>query len=80
MTHSLQNLFHIADGLCFQKLPDGAVRVVKSTDGSIPRHETNNILFEQIMTRHCLASIMAAMSEGGYVGDRYYRALDFLNA
>jgi hypothetical protein len=50
--------FHSVDGLFFEQLPDGAVRIVK-TDGA---HDGARITFDQTLSPDSWASAVLAMS------------------
>ena len=66
-------MFHVADGLFFERYATGEVRVVKTSDGRMD----GPIVFDQIINMHVWASVIATMSYYGEEDYGYYRALDF---
>lgn len=64
-------MFHSRDGLFFEKLDHGDVRVTV-------RDEFSNVKFETVLGCSSLASMMAAMCNRGYTSDTFYAAYEFL--
>lgn len=60
-------MFHINEGLYFEKLPDGSVRIVKRS-GNEPE---SPVIFDHVLDAGQWASVVAAMSgtlaEGAHV-------------
>jgi hypothetical protein len=62
-------VFHLKDGLCFERLADGSVRIVL-TDGLAgggfpPPHGQAKVLFETTVNVDGFASVVASMSARG---------------
>lgn len=69
-------MFHQRDGLYFERQQDGAVRIIKTSDGLEPA--TANVLLDQTIAVSEFASVVASMSRDGEADGGYYRALEFL--
>lgn len=65
--------FHWRDGLTFERMPDGAVKIIKrerSGDVEIPT-------FEVVIDPDSWASIVASVSMGGEVNGRFHESRRF---
>ena len=51
-------MFHIGNGLYFDRLPDGGVRILKKAD----ENETSQVIFDHVLDAGQWASVVAAMS------------------
>lgn len=71
-------MFHSKEGLFFERLPHGDVRIVKTADEKMPSFSRDNILFETTLGASTVASIMAASSCRGYTTDTFYEAYEYL--
>lgn len=70
-------MFHTRNGLFFERLLNGMVRVVKTNDGKEPG--TTNVLFDDTMDKNTFASVIASMSISGETPVSYGRALEVLS-
>lgn len=70
--------YHLQDGLFFQKLEDGHVRITVTTDLCPPKSNGHNVEFTTVITRPALASVMASMSQRGETSATFDQALIFL--
>lgn len=66
-------MFHLTDGLYFEKLADGAVRILKKADSQ----ESSPVIFDHMMEASHWASVIASMSHYGEESGGFYRALNF---
>ena len=66
-------MFHVRDGLFFEKQADGAVRILKRTDG----RDDAPVVFDMVLDKHSWASVIATMSFYGEESYGYFRALLF---
>jgi hypothetical protein len=64
---------HLADGLYFEQLHNGGVRITKYESG----HEGSTVLFQQDIDSDGWASVIATMSYYGEIDSGFYRALNF---
>lgn len=72
----MASLFHAQDGLYFEALDGGDLRIIKTRDGSPTLGE--NVTFETTIRRSQIASIMAFSCARGYCQDTFYGAYEFL--
>jgi hypothetical protein len=63
-------MFHLTDNLYFEKLPDGAVRILKKSDDA-------GTVFDITVDASSWASVIASMSNYGEEDYGFYRALSF---
>lgn len=72
-------MFHVDDGLCFERIKDGGVRVVKyeSGDGCSHGDPDTPMVFGQVIDADGWASIVSSMSKGGEIDNRFYSAKAF---
>ena len=68
--------FHLKDGLFFERLPFGDLRIVKTTDGNTPT--LVNIAFETTVCYSQTASIMAFACARGYTTGTFFEAYEYL--
>jgi hypothetical protein len=68
-------MFHVKDGLYFERLSDGNVRVLKRRDGK----PDSAVVFDMIIDRDSWCSIIASMSYYGEEDYGWYRACNFHN-
>lgn len=73
-------MYHCKDGLFFERLPYGDVRLVWTGDGHAPLGDASNVLFETTISRSVVASVMAFACARGYTTDTFYDAYAFLQA
>lgn len=66
-------MFHSSEGLYFEKLPDGGVRILKRS-GS---REDSPVIFDHVLDANQWASAIATMSHYGEENGGFYRALNF---
>lgn len=66
-------MFHVSDGLFFERLSTGSVRIVKRETGN----PDSAVVFEQIVDESAWCSVIASMSYYGEENYGYYRALNF---
>lgn len=69
-------MFHTQNGLFFERLADGEVRVIKTWDGREPR--ADNIACDEVLTPGSFASVTSSMSARGETSETHREALDFL--
>lgn len=70
-------MFHVKDGLYFERLENNSVRVVKMKTAMADCEE---ISFEATLDRDAWASVISSVSKGGESGYRYYLGLIFHNS
>lgn len=68
-----EGMFHVVDGLYFQKLKDGAVRVLKTAGGQ----EDSPVIFDQTLEASQWASVIATMSYLGEEDGGFYHAMHY---
>lgn len=73
----MASMFHAQDGLYFEALPHGDLRIVKTKDGS-PTLSPSNVAFDTTIRRSQIASIMAFSCARGYSQETFYGAYEFL--
>lgn len=66
-------MFHLINGLYFQQLPDGAVRILKKDGG----REDSPVIFDLTVDASQWSSVIASMSHYGEENGGFYRALSF---
>lgn len=66
-------MFHVKDGLFFERHADGAVRIMKRTDA----RDDAPVLLDMVVDKHSWASVIATMSTHGEEHYGYFRALSF---
>lgn len=66
-------MFHLTDGLYFERLPHGQVRILKR-DGAA---DDAPVLLNLIVDANAWASVIASMSYYGEEDYGFYRALNF---
>jgi hypothetical protein len=66
-------MFHSKDGLFFEHLPFGDLRIFKQTPDGI-------VIFETILGCSEVASIMAFACARGYTSETFYQAYGYLKA
>lgn len=69
-------MFHSKNGLFFERLKDGMVRIVKTTDGREPG--TDNVVMDEVLDKSSFASVIASMSMSGENVVSWARALEVL--
>ncbi len=70
-------MFHLKDGLFFERQAHGGVRIVKTYDGRTVRGD--NVVMDIPMDQESFASIVASMSCRGETAEAYREALNFLS-
>lgn len=73
-------MYHAKDGLFFERLPHGDLRIVKTDDGKQPEPRNTNVVFETILQCSVVASLMACACTRGYTTDTFFEAYEFLKA
>lgn len=71
-------MFHAGDGLYFERLEGGAVRIVKTSDAREPNGF--NVVSETVLPRGAWASAMCEVSKRGTQHGRYAIATQFHEA
>lgn len=66
-------MFHVEDGLCFERMDNGDVRIIKRHDG----HPSSDIILAQTIDADAWASVIATMSKGDEIDSRFYAAKAF---
>lgn len=66
-------MFHLNDGLFFERLPEGKVRIVQKEGGP----EGGTVFFDLTVDANAWASVIASMSYYGEEHFGFYRALEF---
>lgn len=66
-------MFHLRDGLYFEQLPEGAVRIIKKENGQ----EGAPVIFDQTVDASQWSSVIASMSHYGEEYYGFYPALSF---
>jgi hypothetical protein len=66
-------MFHLTENLYFEKLPNGAVRIVKKSNAAYDA----GTVFEVTIDANQWASVIASMSHYGEENYGFYRALSF---
>lgn len=66
-------MFHVKEGLFFERLPDNQVRVLKREKGT----DDAPVVFDITLDADSWASVIASMSYYGEEDYGYYRALNF---
>ena len=66
-------MFHVRDGLFFERQTEGAIRILKRTNG----RDDAPIVFDMVLDKHAWASVIATMSFYGEEHYGYFRALLF---
>ena len=64
-------MFHVSDGLYFERLDDGSVRVSKQDS------KNGEVIFTNTMDADSWASVVSSMSKGGEIDNRFYSAREF---
>ena len=67
------NGFHVQDGLVFKRLLDGSVRIQKHADAK----EDSPITTEFVIDKRVWCSVIAQMSAGSEIDNRFYAAEAF---
>lgn len=70
-------MFHAREGLFFERLVDGMVRVVKTSDAKLI--SDGNVVCDVVLTKEAFASVIASMSMSGETSESWQKALDLLN-
>jgi hypothetical protein len=70
-----RQMFHVTNGLFFERLTDGSVRLIKR----VSHQENAPVLFEYTLNPNQWASVIASMSYWGEENEGFYRALKFHN-
>jgi hypothetical protein len=65
--------FHVTDGLFFQRLPECAVRIIKTAQGRVD----DPVIFDLTLNASQWASVIASMSWHGEEKYGFYRAMHF---
>jgi hypothetical protein len=73
-------MYHLANGLFFERLPSGNVRIVQTTDGREPKvvdgvYQQSNIKFWATVTGAGWSSAVAAMTMSGETSEQFQKAL-----
>jgi hypothetical protein len=68
-------MYHESNGLFFDRLQNGSVRIIKTTDGKDPNE--GNILFQQDIPENTWASAVCSVSRLGETVERWNAARDF---
>lgn len=66
-------MFHLTDGLYFERLPAGSVRILKTKGG----REGDPVIFDMTVDASQWVSVIASMSHYGEENFGFYRALQF---
>ena len=66
-------MFHVRDGLFFERQPGGAVRILKRTDA----RDDAAVVLDIVVDKDAWASVIATMSTHGEENYGYFRALHF---
>jgi len=66
-------MFHLTDGLFFERLLEGKVRILKRASGSADAP----VVFDLTVDSNSWASIIASMSYYGEEDNGFYRAMNF---
>lgn len=74
------SMFHTQDGLYFGRLPNGDVRIVKTDDNRDPESTDTQKILDMVIPGNSWASVIASVSAGGEVDERWYPAVDFHNS
>lgn len=69
-------MFHVRNGLFFERAGKDAVRMVKTYDGREPRPD--NVVLDETMTVSVFASVIASVSDRGETGNTHREAVKFL--
>lgn len=69
-------MFHVHNGLFFERAGKDTVRIVKTYDGREPRPD--NVVLDESMTCSVFASVMASVCQRGETGNTHQEALTFL--
>lgn len=70
-------MFHAFDGLYFERLPDGSVRIVKTDGKHQPGQCAASEVVDMVLTSDTWASIISSVSAGGEEDYRWYLAKAF---
>lgn len=71
-------MYHCKDGLFFEPLPYGDLRVVLTSDRKLPEPDNSNVAFATTLQRSVVASVMALACARGYNTGTFYEAYSFL--
>ncbi len=66
-------MFHVHDGWFFDRQPDGSVRIQKRENA----RDDAPVVIETVVPPDAWASVMASMSAGGEIDERFYAAKSF---
>jgi len=74
-----ENIFHVKDGLFFERLPDGQVKIRKTIEKIVGSNKGGApfVVLEIILTANEWASVIASMSYYGEEDNGFYRAMNF---
>lgn len=68
-------MFHLQNGLWFERLTDGSVRIIKTYDGRDPRPD--NIVLDETTDEAGWASVVCSVSKDGEDNARWMHARRF---
>lgn len=71
-------MYHAKEGLYFDRLAHGDLRIIVTNDDCTPKIDRSNVIKEVILARSVVASIMATACQRGYTTDTFYGAYEFL--
>jgi len=70
-------VFHVKNGLFFERQDDGGVRVIVTGDGLAIARDGGNVVFDQVMDASAWCSVIASMSAQGEDQGGFDRAKAF---
>lgn len=75
-------MFHAQNGLFFERLPGGDVRILKTRDQKWPVDDpiTGNIVIDETLTQSSFASVVACMSASGESNGGWYIVMEMLKS
>jgi len=66
-------MFHVEDGLCFERMDNGDVRIIKRHGA----HPSSDIIFAQTIDADAWASVIASVSKNSQHSSQFYAAQEF---
>lgn len=69
-------MFHCQNGLYFNRLKSGSVRIIKTDNGKLPQ-DGGMVIMEEIIGPSQWCSVIAHLSEAGETAGKYQEALKF---
>ncbi len=72
-------MFHVTDGLFFERLPDGQVRIMKTIEKEVGSAKGGSpvVTLDMTLDANTWASVIASMSYYGEEDYGFYRAMNF---